>query len=140
MERFTHIPQEFVDQQRAERAGLQDARDYLIRDVIAYYEDPTAPGTWHPSKLRENDDVIVYGQRIRVVGPAEGRGWFAGVTSEEWGTTLSVYPLADITDRAPADPNEPGPPMPLSPAVEPPPEPDPMAAAPGEGGDEGPAR
>ena len=122
MDRITG-PQDFsqwIEIFRAERAHIDDRRDAVDRDVVCYYEDPNEPGTWLPSALKVYDDVIVYGVPLRVIGPAQGRGNFAAAAyfmPEDTTPTVSTFALADITDRAPANPNEPGPHFPLIPSA-----------------------
>jgi len=109
---------QWIETYRAERAHIDDRRDVVDRDVVCYYQDPVDPNVWHPSALKVYDDVIVYGMPLRVIGPAQGRGNFAAAgyfMEEDLYPTVSTFALADITDRAPANPSEPGPHFPLIP-------------------------
>lgn len=92
-------------------SAIEDARDRGDREAVAYYESGT---DWTPSVLKRDDDVMVQGEARRVVGPAIGRQYFLAWNTGESG--LGVYPLVDVTDRAPLDPEEE--PMPVVPPPE----------------------
>jgi hypothetical protein len=114
MDRLDTIDQAFADAEAQALRLIDDRRDIVDRDVVAYYEDDN--GQWQPSPLKVGDDVVIAGQNAgRVVGPAAGRGWFTMVEPSEWGPTVGTYMLLSVTDRAPLDENET--PMPLIPTT-----------------------
>lgn len=142
MDRIAHegLDQAVADA-RAQRAPgvIDDRRDIVDRDVVCYYLD-SATGEHVPSRLKPDDDVNVGGVRnettgeveggmlVRVVGPGTGREYFAAVgwlmAEDEW-PTMGLFHVSQVADRAPADPNEPPPHMPLILESEPTPEPEP---------------
>lgn len=71
--------------------------------------------------LKDDDDVEVSsGTHVRVVCPGRGRGWFYCWWYEAMFRTWMVGQMeaVNVTDRAPADPDEE--PMPIFPEPEPP--------------------
>lgn len=117
----------------ADESGLLvDRKD---REHVAYYQKPD--GSWHPTLLKENDDVMIGGAfPVRVIGAARNRSFFAAHYPPFFGNDVVPINVEGVTDRAPADPNEP--PMPVIPAPpeeEPPTEGEPPPGEPPPGSD-----
>lgn len=59
------------------------------------------------SRVKRDDDVLVGGyERVRVIGPAREESWFYALQETPWGNYDVPYDGKNITDRAPADPEE----------------------------------
>ena len=84
--------------------------DRRTRPNVAYYVE--ANGSWQPTRLKYNDHVTVLGAMKGVVAmAARSRDFFLFYSPEFYGASLVALEAKSITDRAPADPEEP--PMPV---------------------------
>lgn len=101
------------------RLSLDEQQVQAMRAaVVSIYA--SIPGTWEPeddpnrtgdvcpgSVLKVDDDVLARdGNAYRVLSPAPGRDRFTAWGMTDWGMTTTSLALSDVTDRAPADPNE----------------------------------
>jgi hypothetical protein len=57
-------------------------------------------------RIKVDDDVLVNGEIKRVVAPADYPGWFTSLTLDQNGFVWGTDDSTQVTDRAPADPNE----------------------------------
>lgn len=85
--------------------------DRRMREVIAYYQDPSS--AWLPTRLKANDHVMLIGAVAAVVAmPARGRDSILVYAPETYGPQLVTITSSSVTDRAPLDPEED--PMPIN--------------------------
>jgi hypothetical protein len=102
------LPQDaitFVAQQREYHRREADvgADDYLPEGDRRNRPDVLGPY----SRVREDDDVLIAGEVRRVVCAARGAGNFYALLPRAGGGWVdTLVSGADITDRAPADPND----------------------------------
>lgn len=94
--------------------------DGLLSTIAAYHRDQliasdteTDPALRHDRaeispgcRVKHGDDVLVSGTVARVVCPAHTDGWFYCIYIDGMLITLGQFEALQITDRAPADPEE----------------------------------
>lgn len=98
MERLESIMSAAVAQRRADLIAADTSTDPATQ--IARAE--VAPGC----RLKPDDDVLVNGEIKRVVCPADYPGWFTSLTLDQNGYVWGTDDSTQVTDRAPADPEE----------------------------------
>lgn len=85
--------------------------DRRTRPQIAYYVD-TPTGRWLPSRLKVDDHVQMLGAFVGVVAMASrDRRFFLIYAPDIYGPLLVPLDISGVTDRAPADAQEPAMPI-----------------------------
>jgi len=85
--------------------------DRRTRAVVAYH-CALPEGTWCPTRLRRQDQVILIGAVQCVVAmPARGREYFLGYAPAHYGPRLVRFKWDLVTARLPSDPGDPGMPI-----------------------------
>lgn len=85
--------------------------DRRTRAVVAYH-CALPEGTWCPTRLRRQDQVMLIGAVQCVVAmPARGREYFFGYAPAHYGARLVRFKWDLVTARLPSDPGDPGMPI-----------------------------
>jgi len=85
--------------------------DRRTRAVVAYHCQ-LPEGTWCPTRLRRQDQVMLIGAVQCVVAmPARGREYFLGYAPAHYGPRLVRFKWDLVTARMPSDPGDPGMPI-----------------------------
>lgn len=109
MERLDSVLSAAVATRRAQLIAADTNTDPTIRIDRA----EIGPGC----RIKVDDDVLVNGEIKRVVAPADYPGWFTSLSLDQNGFVWGTDDSAQVTDRAPADPEEE--PLPIYPGAPP---------------------
>jgi hypothetical protein len=98
MERLDSVLSAAVATRRADLIAADTATDPAVRIDRA----EIGPGC----RIKVDDDVMVNGEIKRVVCPADYPGWFTSLALDQNGYVWGTDDSTQVTDRAPADPEE----------------------------------
>jgi hypothetical protein len=102
MDRLTGIDQEALEIQRAEQVAAAATEDTDLPPEARRDRAEVIAG----SILKRDDDIVWAGVPMRVVGPARDEDFLIGRYDPWCGNMLLPVNWQDISDRAPADPND----------------------------------